>query len=58
MTSDSAPSPEAGTAPPSGLGRQGREGGLGAHHLHLGPFFPYSRASAQALPIDIELVIE
>lgn len=58
MNSDVALSPKTSTASPSGLGRQGREGGLGHHHLHLGPFFSYSQISAQALPKDTELVIE
>ena len=46
MTSDVALSPKTGTASPLGLGRQGREGGLGAHHLHMGPFSPYSQILA------------
>lgn len=58
MNSDIALSLKTGTSSPLGLGRQGREGGLGAPHLHLGLYFPYLQISAQALPKDIELVIE
>lgn len=49
MNSDITLSPKSSTSP-LGLGRQEREEGLEAYHLHLGPFFPYSQISKQALP--------
>lgn len=57
MNSDITLSPKSSTSS-MGLGRQEKEEGLEAYHLHLGPFFFYSQISNQALPKYTEHVIE